>query len=87
MVRLGLGGRVRFAGWRPNVAEILAASELLVPPSRWEGMPNVVLQAMALALPVLATDVEGAGELLGPAAVPQTVAYGDTETFVKSWLR
>lgn len=83
VVRLGLGGRVRFAGWRPNVAEILAASELLVLPSRWEGMPNVVLQAMALALPVLATDVEGARELLGPAAAPQTVAYGDTETFVK----
>ncbi|MDD4267544.1 MAG: glycosyltransferase [Pirellulaceae bacterium] len=80
-VRLGIGGRVRFAGWRPNVAEILAASDLLVLPSRWEGMPNVVLQAMALGLPVLATDVEGTRELLGPAAA-QTVAYGDTPTFV-----
>lgn len=82
-VRLGIADRVRFAGWRGNVIEILAASKLLVLTSRWEGMPNVVLQAMALGMPVLATDVEGTRELLGPAAGPQTVAYGDTESFVR----
>lgn len=81
-IRLGIADRVRFAGWRSNVVEILAASDLVVLTSRWEGMPNVVLQAMALGLPVLATDVEGARELLGPVAEDQIVAYGDTETFV-----
>jgi len=74
----GIAGRVHFAGWRPDVPQILAASRVLVLPSRWEGMPNVVLQAMATGLPVLATDVEGVPELLGPAAGPQTVPYGDT---------
>lgn len=77
----GLSDRVHLAGWRNDVPEILAASDLLVLPSRWEGMPNAVLQAMASRLPVLATDVEGVRELLGPAADAQVVRYGDTETF------
>lgn len=76
--RLGVARRVRFAGWRSDVPEILAASELLVLPSKWEGMPNVVLEAMASRLPVVASDVEGVRELLGPAADEQTVAYGDS---------
>ncbi len=74
----GIADRVHFAGWRRDVPEILAASRLLVLPSRWEGMPNVVLQAMASGLPVLATDVEGVRELLGPLSDAQTVLYGDT---------
>lgn len=80
--RLGIGRRVHFAGWRPDVANILAASALLVLPSRWEGMPNVVLEAMASGLPVLATDVEGIRELLGSEAEPQTMAFGDSQSLV-----
>jgi len=79
----GISGRVQLAGWRSDVPEILAASDLLVLPSVWEGMPNVVLQAMASRLPVLATDVEGVRELLGPAADAQIVRYGDTEAFAE----
>ncbi len=75
----GIAGRVHFAGWRADVPEILAASTLLVLPSAWEGMPNVVLEAMASRRPVVATDVEGVRELLGPAAPRQTVRYGDTQ--------
>ena len=79
----GISDRVHLAGWRSDVPEILAASDLLVLPSVWEGMPNVVLQAMASRLPVLATDVEGVRELLGPAADAQVVRYGDTQTFAE----
>jgi glycosyltransferase involved in cell wall biosynthesis len=78
----GISDRVRLTGWRSDVPEILAASDLLVLPSAWEGMPNAVLQAMASRLPVLATDVEGVRELLGPAADAQIVRYGDTKSFV-----
>jgi glycosyltransferase involved in cell wall biosynthesis len=78
----GLADRVHFAGWRPDVPEILAASSLLVLPSLWEGMPNVVLEAMASRLPVVASDVEGVRELLGPNAVRQTVAHGDSQGLV-----
>jgi glycosyltransferase involved in cell wall biosynthesis len=77
--RLGIVGRVHFAGWQSGVAEILAASQLLVLPSRWEGMPNVVLQAMASRLPVLATDAEGVRELLGEATDAQTVRFGRSQ--------
>lgn len=84
---LRISERVHFLGWRPDVAEILAASELLVLPSLWEGMPNVVLQAMASRLPVVATDVEGVRELLGPDAPGQTVAFGDSTALGQKLVR
>jgi glycosyltransferase involved in cell wall biosynthesis len=80
-VRLGLDSRVHFAGYRDNVPQILAATDLVVLTSRWEGMPNVVLEAMASGKPVVATDVEGVGELLGPAAELQMVPVDDPESF------
>jgi glycosyltransferase involved in cell wall biosynthesis len=43
-------------------------------------MPNVVLEAMASRRPVVASDVEGVRELLGPGGAQQTVRYGDTQT-------
>ncbi len=75
--------RIHFAGWRGDVPEILAASDLLVLPSAWEGMPKVVLEAMASRLPVVATDVEGVRELLGPGAGDQTVQYADSKAFAE----
>ncbi len=77
----GIADRVHFGGWQPDVPEILAASSLLLLPSLWEGMPNVVLEAMASRLPVVASDVEGVRELLGPNAARQTVAHGDVQGF------
>jgi glycosyltransferase involved in cell wall biosynthesis len=62
--RLGLAEHVRFLGWRPNPMEWMAAADALVVPSRWEGMPNVVLEAMAVGKPVVAADVEGIAELV-----------------------
>jgi glycosyltransferase involved in cell wall biosynthesis len=77
--KAGIADRVHFAGWRSNVPAILAACDLLVLPSAWEGMPNVVLEAMASRRPVVASDVEGVRELLGPNAPGQTISYGDTQ--------
>ena len=70
--QLKLENRVHFAGWRPDIPAILAASEMLVLPSKWEGMPNVVLEAMAAGKPVAATRAEGVMELLGAEAEGQT---------------
>ena len=85
-LRLGLGERVRFAGWRRNVPEILKASEMLLLPSRWEGMPNAVLEAMACRLPVVSMDVEGVGELLGPERAEQTAPAGNLQVFAEKLL-
>ncbi|MFT5049103.1 MAG: glycosyltransferase involved in cell wall biosynthesis [Chlamydiales bacterium] len=60
----GVAERVRFLGARRDVPAILAALDFLLLPSRWEGMPYVVLEAMASGLPVVATPVDGARELV-----------------------
>ncbi len=77
-----IGNRVHFVGPRADVPQILARCELLLLPSAWEGMPNVVMEAMASGLPVVACDVEGVRELLGPTTAPQMVAHGDTAAMV-----
>ncbi len=59
-----LADRIHFAGWRPDVAELLKAAYCLALPSLWEGMPNAVLEAMAAGLPVVASQVEGTAELI-----------------------
>ena len=81
--KLGFADRVHFAGFRGDVPEILAASDVLVLTSRWEGMPNVVLEAMAAGKPVVTTDVEGVAELLGPDDHEQLVNQDDSEAFIQ----
>ena len=79
-----LVSRIHFLGWRGDVPEILRASDLLVLPSRWEGMPHVLLEAMACGLPVVASRVEGVAEVLGQLVEHQTVDPHDETSFVDS---
>lgn len=62
--RLGLPQTVEFLGAVSNVPELLAASRALVLPSRWEGLPMAMLEAMERGLPVVATAVGGIPELV-----------------------
>jgi starch synthase (maltosyl-transferring) len=64
--RLDVADRVHFLGQRNDVPALLAASTALMLPSRWEGMPNVVLEAMAAGKPVMASKVQGTAELISP---------------------
>lgn len=69
--------RVKLLGWQAKVPELLGGSRILVLPSRWEGMPNVVLQAMSAGLPVVAARAEGVLEVLGNLAAEQSFPFGD----------
>jgi len=61
---LGIGSRVKFLGQRTNSPAMLAMLDVFVLPSVIEGMPNVVLEALALAKPVVVTDVGGNPEIV-----------------------
>jgi glycosyltransferase involved in cell wall biosynthesis len=62
MAALGLGGRLKLLGWRRDIAEILAATDIFVLTSLWEGLPRVLPQAMIMGIPIVATKVDGTPE-------------------------
>jgi glycosyltransferase involved in cell wall biosynthesis len=61
---LGLDGQVRLLGHRQDIDTVLAALDVFVLPSRSEGLSNTILEAMAASVPVVATDVGGADEMV-----------------------
>lgn len=62
--KLGVGERVSFPGVRRDVPALLAAADAFVLASAWEGLPNVLMEAHAARLPVVATRVGGVGEIV-----------------------
>lgn len=59
---LGIHKKIKFMGQRRDVADLMAAADLSVLPSHEEGFSNVILESMAAALPVVATNVGGNSE-------------------------
>jgi len=66
---------VSLLGQRSDVPELLAAADVVVQTSRWEGQPLVIQEALAIGCVIVATDVGGTREVTGDAAV--LVPYGD----------
>lgn len=62
--RLGLGARLHLPGWRDDISAVHAASDVFALPSRWEGLPYSLLEAMAAGLPCVASDVNGSRDIL-----------------------
>jgi glycosyltransferase involved in cell wall biosynthesis len=62
--RYGVTERVTFAGWRNDVAACLNATDIFVQPSLSEAFSQVLIEAMGVGLPVIATNVGGAGEVI-----------------------
>ncbi|MGD0434211.1 MAG: glycosyltransferase family 4 protein [Acetobacteraceae bacterium] len=64
----GLGSRLRLLGYRTDVAAVLAAADIFVLPSHFEGLPMSVIEAMLTGLPVVATNIRGPREQVAPEA-------------------
>jgi glycosyltransferase involved in cell wall biosynthesis len=81
---LGLDGRARFLGPRdrPTVFELLRAADAVLLPSNWENFPHVVVEALAVGTPVLATDVGGVSEIVRDGHNGLLVPIGDVDALV-----
>ena len=99
---LGLAGKVRFAGARPDAPAILAQCDVQLMTSCREGFPNVVLEGMVLGVPVVSTDYSDIRHILPrasqvvasrkPAELARAIvaAYDDREAIAaeqKRWVR
>jgi glycosyltransferase involved in cell wall biosynthesis len=80
---LQLQQRVTWAGECDDVPGWLAAMDLFVHTSDFEGMPNAVMEAMAMGLPVVASDVDGTRELVRHGETGYLVAAGDRDGFTE----
>jgi glycosyltransferase involved in cell wall biosynthesis len=80
---LHLSSRVRFLGVRHDLPELMRAADCLVMPSRWEGLPMVMLEAMALGLPVIATPVGGIPEVIEDGINGYLVPLEDTSALAR----
>ncbi len=76
-----LAHRVERLGRRADVLDWMARSELLLLPTRYEGMPNVVLEAMAVGLPIATMRVEGIEDLLGSSLTEQSAPRDDWDAW------
>jgi glycosyltransferase involved in cell wall biosynthesis len=75
--QLGLRGRVIFTGVRKDVVNFLEELNVLVLPSYWEGLPNVLIEALSCGCPVVATRVGGVPELIEDEQTGLLVDAGD----------
>jgi len=82
----GIGGRVRLLGavGHDELPDYYAAADVLVLASAREGMPNVVLEALACGLPVIATDVGGVAEILQGAPACTLLAERSSEAVARA---
>lgn len=80
----GLGDAVIFAGWRPDIPAALAAMDIFVMPSHFEGGPTSVLEAMAMALPCVATRVGMVPEVIDDGSSGVIMSVGDPAALARA---
>lgn len=84
---LGLGDKVRFSPFRQDVPDVLAAADIYVLPSLWEGLPIGLLEAMAMGKAVIGTRVDGTREVLCDGENGLVVEPGDVGALAAAILR
>jgi glycosyltransferase involved in cell wall biosynthesis len=84
--RKGLNGQVSFLGERADIAELLQNADVFWLTSAWEGLPNVLLEAMACAKPVVTRDVGACREVIAHGLNGYLVPSRDAEKFASYTL-
>lgn len=84
---LGIAGRVRFVGFRPDMPEVFSSIDLLVLPSLTEAMPMCLIEAMAAAKPVIATNVGAIPAVIEPGVNGLLVRAGDDTALSRAIAR
>jgi glycosyltransferase involved in cell wall biosynthesis len=87
IAELGLAERVHLLGVRRDIPELLNAADAFVLPSLWEGMPLTLLEAGAVGLPIVATDVGGNSEIVLESKTGYLVPVRDTAALAEAMLR
>jgi starch synthase (maltosyl-transferring) len=82
-----LKNRIHWLGMRNDIPNLLQTSNVLVLPSLWEGMPNVILEAMMASRPVVATSVEGTSELVTDGETGWLVPPGHSQELGAALLK
>jgi glycosyltransferase involved in cell wall biosynthesis len=83
---LGIGAHVRFLGHVAAVGDLLMAGDVFVFPSRYEGMPGAVIEAMAMGLPIIGNDIAPIREVVEPDANALLVDAEDPRAFAGAIL-
>ena len=82
---LGIREHVDLPGFVPNPYAVLARAQAFVLSSRWEGLPTVLIEAMALGVPLVAADCpSGPREILQDGAFGELVPVGDVEAMARA---
>jgi len=84
---LQLAHCIHFLGQPTDVTALLKAADVFVLPSRTEGLPNALLEAMAAACPIVTTDVPGCRDLIVHERTGLVVPYGDTQALAAATRR
>lgn len=82
--RLDLDDHIHFLGNRQDVPELLAASDLFILPSLWEGLSMALLEAMATGLPIIASEVSGTTQVMVPGETGLLVPPGDASRLTEA---
>ena len=86
-IRLDIAEHVRFLGWLPDVARIMAACDIFCLPSRNEGMGKVLVEAMAMGKPIIASDIGGIRDIVRSEENGFLVPAGDVAAWVEAIAR
>ncbi len=78
---LGIAASVQFLGQRDDALAHLQACDLFALPSRWEGLPNVLLEAIGCGVPAIVSDIPGSTDLIQQGATGRVFASGDVAAF------